>query len=104
MLAKNLAVGKGLVNGARGVVIGFDATTGQLAILTSHGWCEVKHLTETQPVYLPGCIHSSRPNWFIIHRKRSDTCSRFPAIRYQICSYLLIELNAECRHVSPVWA
>ena len=45
-------------------------------------------------MYLPGRIHSSRPNWVIIHMKRSDTCSRFPAIRYQICSYLLIELNA----------
>ena len=28
------------------------------------------------------CIHSSRPNRFIIHMKRSDTCSCFPAITY----------------------
>ena len=25
---------------------------------------------------LNGCIHSSRSNWFIIHMKGSDTCSR----------------------------
>ena len=49
-----------------------------------------------------GCIHSSRPNWFIIHMKRSDTCSRFPAIKCQCSSYQRIQSKAACRHVSLV--
>ena len=32
---------------------------------------------------LTQCINSSRPTWFIIHTKRSDTCSRFLEITYQ---------------------
>ena len=67
----------------------------QLSIQIRLNWNSIRVPTRV-------CINSSRPNWFIIHMKRSDTCSHFPAIRYQICSYLLIELNAARRHVSPV--
>ena len=45
-------------------------------------------------MYQPGCIHSSRPNWFIINTKRSDTCSRFLENAYQSCSYQLNEPKA----------
>ena len=50
-------------------------------------------------MYLSGCIHSSRPNWFIIHMKRSDTCSRFSEIMYQLCSYQRSERKAESSHI-----
>ena len=60
-------------------------------------------------MYLSGCIHSSRPNWFIIHLKRSDTCSRFPTSSCRLLNIqdtvsklsYLIDTGAEVCVLSP---